>query len=264
MSRVCNEDSLGQVITVFALVLIAMWTATEWPAWRLGFQPELGRPWFEILHFPLYLPPAFFWWWYAYDAYGTAIFVEGAYIASSAGLIAAAVAIGMSVWRAREAKNIETYGSARWAQPKEIAEAGLLGPDGVVLGRHDRSYLRHDGPEHVLCFASTQSGKGVGLVRVEGLARSRSPATCTGDGRRSRQSPVRSDQPAAAASQPRYASGAGDAEWYNAYTACRCRVGAEHAGSQDRLPERHAGQADCQPRPARSQGSGRRTDYPKE
>ena len=154
----------GQVITVFGIVLLTIWSATEWTAWRLGFQPELGRPWFEILHFPFYLPPAFFWWWYAYDAYAPSIFIEGAYIAASGGLIAAAVAIGMSVWRAREAKNIETYGSARWAQPKEIEEAGLLGPDGVVLGRYDRSYLRHDGPEHVLCFAPTRSGKGVGLV----------------------------------------------------------------------------------------------------
>jgi type IV secretion system protein VirD4 len=154
----------GQVITVFAIVLLAIWTATEWTAWRLGFQPELGRPWFEIMHFPFYLPPAFFWWWFAYDAYAPSIFIEGAYIAASGGIIAAAVAIGMSVWRAREAKNIETYGSARWAQPKEVEEAGLLGPNGVVLGRYQRGYLRHDGPEHVLCFAPTRSGKGVGLV----------------------------------------------------------------------------------------------------
>ncbi len=42
--------------------------------------------------------------------------------------------------------------------------AGLLDPDGVVLGRYEREYLRHDGPEHVLCFAPTRSGKGVGLV----------------------------------------------------------------------------------------------------
>jgi type IV secretion system protein VirD4 len=154
----------GQVITVFTIVLLAIWSATEWTAWRLGFQPQLGHPWFEFLHFPFYLPPAFFWWWFAYDAYAPDIFIQGAYIAASGGLIAAAVAIGMSVWRAREAKNAETYGSARWAQPKEIEQAGLLGPDGVVLGRHQRSYLRHDGPEHVLCFAPTRSGKGVGLV----------------------------------------------------------------------------------------------------
>jgi type IV secretion system protein VirD4 len=154
----------GQVITVFSIVLLAIWSATEWTAWRLGFQPQLGHPWFELLHFPFYLPPAFFWWWYAYDAYAPDIFIEGAYIAASGGIIAAAVAIGMSVWRAREAKNAETYGSARWAQPKEIEAAGLSGPDGVVLGRYQRSYLRHDGPEHVLCFAPTRSGKGVGLV----------------------------------------------------------------------------------------------------
>jgi type IV secretion system protein VirD4 len=154
----------GQVITVFAIVLLTIWAATEWTAWRLGFQPELGRPWFEALHFPFYLPPAFFWWWYGYDAYSPSIFDEGACIAASGGIIAAAVAIGMSVWRAREAKNVETYGSARWAESKEIEQAGLLGPDGVVLGRYQRSYLRHDGPEHVLCFAPTRSGKGVGLV----------------------------------------------------------------------------------------------------
>jgi type IV secretion system protein VirD4 len=45
-----------------------------------------------------------------------------------------------------------------------VKRAGLLGPDGVVLGRLGRAYLRHDGPEHVLCFAPTRSGKGVGLV----------------------------------------------------------------------------------------------------
>ena len=112
----------------------------------------------------IYPPPAFFWWWFCYDAYAPHIFVQGAYIAASGGLLAVAVAIALSVWRAREAKSVETYGSARWAKPEEIAEAGLLGPDGVVLGRHRRDYLRHDGPEHVLCFAPTRSGKGVGLV----------------------------------------------------------------------------------------------------
>ena len=43
-------------------------------------------------------------------------------------------------------------------------DAGLFGEDGVVLGRFGPRYLRHDGPEHVLCFAPTRSGKGVGLV----------------------------------------------------------------------------------------------------
>jgi type IV secretion system protein VirD4 len=151
----------GQVIIVFAIILMAVWAATEWTAWRLGFQPELGRPWFDLAHsLRVYYPLTFFAWWYAYDAYAPSIFIEGAYIAASG----AAVAIILSILRAREARNVQTYGSARWATEPEIQAAGLLGPDGVVLGSHHGTYLRHDGPEHVLCFAPTRSGKGVGLV----------------------------------------------------------------------------------------------------
>jgi len=154
----------GQVTTVLSIILLTTWMATQWTAWRLGFQPQLGAPWFELIGWPVYYPPAFFWWWFFYDAYAPSIFVEGAYIAASGGFVAIAVAIGMSVWRAREARNVETYGSARWAERREVRAAGLLGADGVVLGKLGKDYLRHDGPEHILCFAPTRSGKGVGLV----------------------------------------------------------------------------------------------------
>ena len=154
----------GQILIVLTIVLITTWAATQWTAWRLGFQAQLGAPWFEISDWPVYYPPAFFWWWYFYDAYAPPIFIEGAVIAASGGFIAIAVAILMSIWRAREAPNVFTYGSARWAKPDEIKAAGLLGLDGVVLGKLKGDYLRHEGPEHVLCFAPTRSGKGVGLV----------------------------------------------------------------------------------------------------
>jgi type IV secretion system protein VirD4 len=154
----------GQILVVFAIVLAAIWAATQWTAWRLGYQPQLGDPWYVVGKQPLYPPPAFFWWWFSFDAYAPGIFFEGAIITASGGLIAIIGAIAMSVWRAREAKNIVTYGSARWGTEVEIRATGLLGPDGVVLGRFARDYLRHDGPEHVLCFAPTRSGKGVGLV----------------------------------------------------------------------------------------------------
>ncbi len=154
----------GQIAVVFLIVLLTTWAATQYVAWSLGFQAQLGSPWFVLLGVPIYYPPAFFWWWYFYDAYAPEVFAKGGMIAASGGFIAVAVAIGMSVWRAREAKNAATYGSARWAEKEEVKSAGLLNPDGVVLGRYDRDYLRHDGPEHVLCFAPTRSGKGVGLV----------------------------------------------------------------------------------------------------
>ena len=154
----------GQITVVFLIVLITTWAATQYVAWSLGFQAQLGQPWFVLSGVPIYYPPTIFWWWYFYDAYAPEIFAKGGMISASGGFIAIAVAIGMSVRRASEAKNAETYGSARWAEKGEVKSAGLLGPDGVVLGRYERDYLRHDGPEHVLCFAPTRSGKGVGLV----------------------------------------------------------------------------------------------------
>ncbi|WIW50305.1 conjugal transfer protein TraG (plasmid) [Bradyrhizobium sp. 62B] len=154
----------GQLVAVGAIVLLTIWSATEWTAWRLAFQPELGLPWFKIYGFAVYYPPEFFWWWFVFDAYAPDVFTEGAYIAASGSFLSIAVAIAMSVWRAREAKDVATYGSARWAKLEEVRAGGLLSADGVVLGRLEKNYLRHDGPEHVLCFAPTRSGKGVGLV----------------------------------------------------------------------------------------------------
>lgn len=154
----------GQLLFVSVVVLAFLWAATEWTAWRLAFQPQLGSAWFVIGRWPVYQPLAFFIWWFKFDAYAPKIFMEGGAIAASGGIAAMGVAIILSVWRAKEAQNVTTYGSARWADIKEVRRARLLGPDGVVLGRLGGSYLRHDGPEHVLCFAPTRSGKGVGLV----------------------------------------------------------------------------------------------------
>lgn len=154
----------GQILLVSLVVLTFVWAATQWTAWRLGFQPRLGQPWLELFGWPVYQPQDFFWWWFSFDAYAPHVFDEGGYIAAAGGIAAVAVATTMSVLRAREAKRVTTYGSARWAETREIRGAGLLGAEGVILGRWRRDYLRHDGPEHVLCFAPTRSGKGVGLV----------------------------------------------------------------------------------------------------
>jgi type IV secretion system protein VirD4 len=154
----------GQLLVVSIVVLGFLWAATEWTAWRLAYQPQLGPAWFMMWRLPIYQPVAFFVWWFKFDAYAPVVFVQGACIAASGGIAAMIIAIVLSVWRAREARHVTTYGSARWADAREIRRAGLLGPDGVVLGRFDGRYLRHNGPEHVLCFAPTRSGKGVGLV----------------------------------------------------------------------------------------------------
>ncbi|WP_339640041.1 conjugal transfer protein TraG [Jannaschia helgolandensis] len=154
----------GQILIVSIVALLFVWAATQWVAFRLGFQPQLGAPLTALFGLPIYRPWQVFTWWYWYDAYAPRVFMEGAAIAGAGGIGAIAVAILLSVLRAREASDVTTYGSARWASPKDITDAGLFADDGVVLGRLDKRYLRHDGPEHVLCFAPTRSGKGVGLV----------------------------------------------------------------------------------------------------
>ncbi len=154
----------GQVLVVLALTLSGVWSATQWTAAALGYQARLGAPWFELLGIPVYHPWRLFEWWFVFDAYAPEVFNVGGSIAAFSSLLALVVAIGMAIWRARQARRVTTYGSARWADADEVRKAGLTQPAGVFLGQFDEQYLRHEGPEHVLTFAPTRSGKGVGLV----------------------------------------------------------------------------------------------------
>ena len=155
---------IGQILIVFAIVIGAVWSATQWTAGQLGHQPRLGPAWFEIAGYPLYLPWRLFEWWYAFEPYAPSIFNRAGAMAAAGGVLGVVVAIASSLWRARQTRLVTTYGSSRWATKSEIHKSGLFDPAGVFLGRLKDRYLRHDGPEHVMCFAPTRSGKGVGLV----------------------------------------------------------------------------------------------------
>jgi type IV secretion system protein VirD4 len=155
---------LGQIALVCTIVIVALWSATQWTAHALGYSHRLGAQWFQSFGVPIYHPWRLFQWWYAYDAYAPGVFMRGGMIAASGGVLAAGAAIAVSVYRARQSHQVTTYGSARWAHKAEIERMGLTEPEGVFLGRCKRTYLRHDGPEHVMAFAPTRSGKGVGLV----------------------------------------------------------------------------------------------------
>ncbi len=155
---------IGQALVVFLIIAAAVAAATQFVATSFGFDPALGKPWFLAGETPVYYPWRLFEWWFAYEAYAPDIFNQGGAIAASGGMIGAAAAIVGSLWRARQSRNITTYGSARWATRRDIEAAGLLQGEGVFLGKWRRDYLRHDGPEHVMAFAPTRSGKGVGLV----------------------------------------------------------------------------------------------------
>ncbi|TEC09094.1 conjugal transfer protein TraG [Pseudomonas aeruginosa] len=154
----------GQIAAVFGIVIAGVWSATQWTAAALGYQVRLGSPWFDFFGTPVYHPWRLFEWWFFFDAYAPQVFDIGGAIAGGSGLLAVVVAIAMSVWRSRQSRMVTTYGSARWAEADDIRKAGLTQPAGVFLGKYRNEYLRHEGPEHVLTFAPTRSGKGVGLV----------------------------------------------------------------------------------------------------
>lgn len=155
---------IGQILVVLAIIVAGIWIATQWAAAQLAYQPALGAPWFIAFGQPIYHPWSIFPWWFSFDAYAPIIFDEAGAIAAAGGFIGCGAAICGSLWRARQSNNLTTYGSARWADHRDIKAAKLIDSHGVALGRIGRDDLRHDGPEHVMAFAPTRSGKGVGLV----------------------------------------------------------------------------------------------------
>lgn len=155
---------IGQATIVTSTIAGTLWGSTQWAAARLGYQTGLGEPWFSAADMPVYYPWRLFEWWYAYESYAPDVFHEAGMMAAGGGVLGTATAIAGSLWRARQVKNVTTYGSAKWATMHDIRRSNLTNDDGVFLGCINNAYLRHDGPEHVLAFAPTRSGKGVGLV----------------------------------------------------------------------------------------------------
>ncbi len=126
---------VGQIAVVFGIVVSSTWGATQWTASALGYQDGLGSPWFTLSGYPVYLPWRLFEWWYAYEAYAPEIFERAGAVAAGGGVAGALFAVANSVWRARQNQLVTTYGSARWATPREIVGAGLFRAKGVLLGR---------------------------------------------------------------------------------------------------------------------------------
>ncbi len=61
-------------------------------------------------------------------------------------------------------KKESIHGDAKWASEQDIKDAGLRAKKGLLIGQTGRGYLVADGFQHVLLFAPTGSGKGVGFV----------------------------------------------------------------------------------------------------
>ena len=91
---------IGQILIVFAIVILGVWAATQWAAAMLGYQPELGAPWLRLGGLPVYRPWDLFPWWYHYEAYAPHVFDKAGSLAAASGFIGCGAAIGGSLWRA--------------------------------------------------------------------------------------------------------------------------------------------------------------------
>ena len=84
---------IGQILVVLAIISLGIWTATQWAAASLAYQPELGLPWFALLGVPIYHPWSIFPWWFSFEAYAPAVFDEAGAIPPPGGLRGCGAAI---------------------------------------------------------------------------------------------------------------------------------------------------------------------------
>ncbi|GAB1253077.1 type IV secretory system conjugative DNA transfer family protein [Desulfovibrio falkowii] len=167
------------LVSTVTLFVVASWWATQGIAEAYSFHTALGKPVFG--HF--YAPWKWLAWWRQFPS-STVIdqaISEGAMLFIFPQLIVLGFLFTFSR-RPKGTKNI--HGSAQWATEADIARMGFFDNKGVYVGgwvkkyvgqtllmrtlkckpQTRQVYLRHSGPQHVLVFAPTRSGKGVGLV----------------------------------------------------------------------------------------------------
>jgi len=161
-----QQKTLWIPLLAFVSLMSGMQAATQYMAYLFHYSKALGA---SLYH--LYSPWSIMIWWHKwYTVYPHSFFqAEGIGIMlSSIGLIGCIVAKMLLVNSSKA--NEYLHGSARWANKQDLHSASLLGNnEGVYVGawEDDRGqfhYLRHNGPEHILTYAPTRSGKGLCLV----------------------------------------------------------------------------------------------------
>ncbi len=151
--------------------------ATQYVAYHFEYQEALGAAFLDLGDFHFYAPYKWLIWLLRFGN-SPEIAVKLPLLLSCGIIVAGAFASGALFFCVNVAhtkalsKNTEDlHGSARWATKEEIEATSLLQskPGVYVGGWYEKSakhlhYLKHDGPEHILAFAPTRSGKGAGFV----------------------------------------------------------------------------------------------------
>jgi len=167
----------------------AMATSTQYVADALGYQPQLGPPMYTFGTWRVYLPWSWLRWDADYGRYAPQIFRVAGVLTYGGGAAGLLVFLAFTfLGRARPPST--SHGSATWAADSQLKRLGLIvppaaltpprvvlcqtadavyapvsGPTGLAWKmRRAGRLITHAGPEHVMVFAPTRSGKGVGTV----------------------------------------------------------------------------------------------------
>ncbi|MDI9818641.1 MULTISPECIES: type IV secretory system conjugative DNA transfer family protein [unclassified Legionella] len=153
------------VVLVIGAFLMSMQIGTQFLAYQFHYAEGLGS---SLSH--VYMPWHLFIWAVKYQSF----YPDTFHAAFGVMVMSGSLLLMMIVMTSRYFKKNEIsdylHGSARWANWEDLKQASLIGHDeGVYVGAYEDDkgtihYLHHNGPEHVLTYAPTRSGKGVGLV----------------------------------------------------------------------------------------------------
>jgi type IV secretion system protein VirD4 len=84
--------------------------------------------------------------------------------AARIGLIVGLAGVGVLAVALLRKSPAALHGRARWASEREIKAAGLRAKSGLICGKLNDRFLKFGGSEHMMVYAPTRSGKGVGIV----------------------------------------------------------------------------------------------------
>lgn len=155
-----HKMKLVALISLF----LGLQVSTQFFAYLFHYDPLLGKSLINI-----YYPWEIICWWLEWSKEFYPQLVQSV----SLGLFIAGIGLFYCIYNhSFKSQQINQYlhGSARWADINDLKRASILGNKaGVYIGgwidsKNNFHYLRHNGPEHILTYAPTRSGKGLGLV----------------------------------------------------------------------------------------------------
>jgi type IV secretion system protein VirD4 len=146
VSQERRRSALRIAVTTAVVILVGAYLAGYVFLWSFGFNPREATP-LTIVRYGYYYGNR--------EAVRRRLLLSGA--AGGAMVLASALAIAIPRRRS-------LHGDARYTSRRELAAAGLLGSQGIILGRVGRRCLMLAGQQGVALAAPPRAGKGTGVV----------------------------------------------------------------------------------------------------